>query len=387
MINKEQVEQFISDYERLAIPDLALLLSKKPDFPSEYIINQIQGRRIAKSKLPDWNHPGITFPDKRAMEQCSSSITGEYKGRQVVKGKSVVDLTGGLGVDTYYLGKQFREVLYVEANPTLFKISKNNLSILLPDKDCVFVNGTAEDFLNTTQTTFDLIYLDPDRRISGMKKGVKIEDCSPNVIDIEEQLLKKGKEILVKFSPLLDIKQALYQVKSIYKVTVISVNNDCKEVLLSLSKTKNTKVLISCINITNSGEEHFDFTFEKEENTQSDFSDPLKYVYEPNASILKAGGFKIIGAHYGLKKLAINSHFYTSNEKVTNFPGRVFEVVKVTNQIKELAKKANIISRNHPLTPEEIKKKGKLKDGGLDYILATRLHNNKPSYLLCKRES
>ena len=385
MINKAVIEQFIKENSHLDVPSLALQLSKKPELPSQYIINQIQGRKMAKIKLPEWDYSTIQFPDKRAMEQCSSSITGNYKATQVVKGHYFVDLTGGVGVDTYYLGKLFDEITYVEANPELFKISQANLRSLLKEKRLIFENESAENFLHKSKTRFDLIYLDPDRRAGGMKKGVKIEDCSPNLIEIEDQLIKLSKQVMVKFSPLLDIKQAIQQLKSITKVSVVSINNDCKELIFKLSNKKIESTIISCINFTQSGEEQFVFTYEDEEKVNNDFSNPLTYLYEPNASILKAGAFKSLGSHFGIKKIAINSHFYTSKEKVLDFPGRTFEVIKETNQIKGLSKKANIISRNHPLSAEEIKKKGKIKDGGTDYIIATRLQNNKPLFILCNR--
>ena len=385
MINKAVIEQFIKENSHLDVPSLALQLSKKPELPSQYIINQIQGRKMAKIKLPEWDYSNIQFPDKRAMEQCSSSITGNYKATQVVKGHYFVDLTGGMGVDTYYLGKLFDEITYVEANPELFKISQANLRSLLKEKRLIFENESAENFLLKSKTRFDLIYLDPDRRVGGLKKGVKIEDCSPNLIEIEDQLIKLSKQVMVKFSPLLDIKQAIQQLKSITKVSVVSINNDCKELIFKLSNKKIESTIISCINFTQSGEEQFVFTYEDEEKVNNDFSNPLTYLYEPNASILKAGAFKSLGSHFGIKKIAINSHFYTSKEKVLDFPGRTFEVIKETNQIKGLSKKANIISRNHPLSAEEIKKKGKIKDGGTDYIIATRLQNNKPLFILCNR--
>ena len=385
MINKEEVDQFIRKNSQLDKLTLALKLSKKPELPSEYIINQIQGRKIAHHKLPDWDNSNLIFPSKQAMEQCSSSTTAAHKSTLVNKGHKVVDLTGGFGVDTYYLSKGFQEVYYVEANDELFEISSNNLNLLIPNNKRTFVNDSAEAFLAEFADKFDLIYLDPDRRVDGIKKGVKIEDCSPNLIDLESKLLERSKQVLVKFSPLLDIKQALKQITSIDTVNIVSVNNDCKEVLFTLSKNKTDNVPINCINFTSSKEERFRFTFEEEENYNVDYSDPLKYIYEPNSAILKAGAFKSIAVQFNLKKLAINSHFYTSEELIQDFPGRCFELKTMSNQIKGLSKKANIISRNHPLTPDEIKKKGKIKDGGNDYIIATKLVNNKPVYLLCVR--
>lgn len=385
MINNQEINEFILDHLSHDAPSLALLLNKKPELPKEYIINQIIGKKIAALKLPDWKNSNLVYPDKQALEQCSSSITAAYKATLINHGKSFIDLTGGLGVDTYYLGKNFSETTYLEANANLFNISCHNLKQLLPEKTLYFENLKAEEFLSQTNSHYDLVYLDPDRRAGANKKGVKIEDCSPNLLAIQDELLKRSKVVLVKFSPLLDIKLALNQLRLVKKVIIVSVQNDCKEILFLLSNNIEVSVEISCINFTNSDKEYFNFTYEKEVNSTSNFSDPLPFIYEPNTSILKAGAFKYIGNHYNINKLAINSHFYTSNELILEFPGRIFELQFSTSQIKDLPKKANVISRNHPLKPEEIKKKGKIKDGGQLYILATRLSNNKPIYFVCNR--
>ncbi len=386
MINKQKVEEFISEHMPLDAPALALILSKRSDLPSDYIINQIQGRKIAKQKIPDWTIEGITYPPKQALEQCSSSITGKYKASLISNGIRFIDLTGGLGVDSYYLGDKFREVVYVEANSELFEISKQNLALLMPNKEKEFLNITAEAAIKEQSGNVDLIYIDPDRRASKSSKGVKISDCSPNVARMEQELLTLSAHVMVKFSPLLDIKQAMRELKNITAIHVVAVDNDCKEVLLELkgNQIKDSDVPISCINFTKNGPEQFYFSFDEEEQIQSSFSEPLKYLYEPNVSILKAGAFKSIAHKMKLGKLATNSHFYTSNDYISEFPGKRFKVISVSSRLKGITKKANIISRNHPLKPEEIRKKGKIKDGGNDFLIATRLIDNQPTYILCQ---
>ncbi len=385
MISSQEINEFILDHLSYDAPSLALLLNKKPELPREYIINQIIGKKIAAIKLPDWKNINLIYPNKQALEQCSSSVTAAYKAMLVDKGDSFIDLTGGLGVDTYYLSKKYKEATYVESNMNLFTVSRHNLKQLLPDEILHFKNLTAEEFIAQNNAHYDLVYLDPDRRVGVNKKGVKIEECSPNLLVIQDELLKRSNLIMVKFSPLLDIKRALSQLKSIKKVCIVSVHNECKEILFILSNNLDSSVEINCVNFMKKDTEHFNFSYEKEANSTSTISDPLHFIYEPNTSILKAGAFKSIGTYYTVNKLAISSHFYTSNEFILEFPGRIFELQFSTYQLKDLPKKANIISRNHPLKPEEIKKKGKIKDGGQLYILATRLSNNKPIYLVCNR--
>lgn len=355
------------------LSEIALLLSKHPELDKNFILNQINGLQKAKLKLPSfYQNKAIVYPVGLSMEQCSSEQTALFKS-QLVNGKTEVDLTGGFGVDAFFFSKQFLEVSYVEQNPELFEIVQHNFEVLNAPIQCY--QTSCEDFLSKNTKTFDLAYIDPSRRDEN-KRVFKLAECTPNVIELLPQLLKTAQQVLIKTSPFLDIKQTLSDLKLVSKVWIVSVQNDCKEVLYLVNKTTSSNPEIIAVNIAKNTST-FVFDYEKESTVFVDFSEPQTYLYEPNASVLKAGGFKSIAAQFGLNKLAVNTHLYTSNELITNFPGRVFKITNTLDynekSVKTLGlKKANIATRNFPDSIEQIKKKLKITDGGNNYLFATR---------------
>lgn len=355
------------------LSEIALLLSKHPELDKNFILNQINGLQKAKTKLPTFfENKQIFYPTVLSMEQCSSEQTALFKS-QLVNGKTAVDLTGGFGVDAFFFSKQFLEVSYVEQNQGLFEVVQHNFEVLNTPIQCY--QTSCEDFLDKNTKTFDLAYIDPSRRDEN-KRVFKLAECTPNVIELLPQLLKIAQQVLIKTSPLLDIKQTLSDLKSVSKVWIVSVQNDCKEVLYLVNKTADNNPEIIAVNIAKNTST-FAFDYEKESTVFVDFSEPQTYLYEPNASILKAGGFKSIATQFGLNKLAVNTHLYTSNELITNFPGRVFKITNTLDynekSVKTLGlKKANIATRNFPDSIEQIKKKLKITDGGNNYLFATR---------------
>jgi len=379
----KEIKAFIMAHKNDNVQSLALKLSKQSELPRQLILQQIQGLQIAKKKLPSWVQEDILFPAKVALEQCSSEITAQYKS-SIYSYTTFADLSGGFGVDTKHFADHSEKGVYVESYRELFELTSYNLSLFHPKKVDYF-NETAESFLEKNNAFFDLIYLDPDRRSDKHTKGVALADCTPNVIEIKDQLFEFGRVILIKVSPLIDIKTTIHQLKEVSRVDVISVNNECKEVLFTLEKETSKSIKIHTINFTKNELERFDFDLISEERSNNTYSLPKRYLFEPNSSILKAGGFKTIGDEFDLYKIAPNSHLYTSDILLNEFPGRIFEIVSVTSKIKRLPKKANIISRNHPFTPEQIKTKGKIKDGGDDYIIASSDLENNPIYIIAKR--
>lgn len=373
MHSKNQTSDFIQSNQNKPLSEIALLLSKHPELDKHFILNQINGLQKAKLKLPSfYQNKAIVYPIGLSMEQCSSEQTALFKS-QLVKGISVIDLTGGFGVDAYCFSKQFDKVSYVEQNQELFEVVQHNFKVLNAPIKCY--QTSCEDFLDKNTQLFDLAYIDPSRRDES-KRVFKLAECTPNVIELLPQLLKTAQQVLIKTSPLLDIKQTLSDLKSVSKVWIVSVQNDCKEVLYLVNKTADNNPEIIAVNIAKNTST-FAFDYEKESTVFVDFSEPQTYLYEPNASILKAGGFKSIATQFGLNKLAVNTHLYTSNELITNFPGRVFKITNTLDynekSVKTLGlKKANIATRNFPDSTEQIKKKLKLSDGGSNYIFATR---------------
>lgn len=377
-------KEFIQNNQHKPLSEIALLLSKHPELDKHFILNQINGFQKAKTKLPTfYENENIIYPVGLSMEQCSSEQTGLFKSK-LVQGKTVVDLTGGFGVDAYFFAKQFLEVSYVEQNAELFEIVQHNFKVLNAPVQCY--QTSCEDFLENNQQQFDLAYIDPSRR-DETKRVFKLTECTPNVIELLPQLLKTAKQIFIKTSPLLDIKQTLNDLQLVSKAWVVSVNNDCKEVLYLVESSKTISPEIVAVNLSKNTLT-FSFNYESEVNTSIDFSEPLSYLYEPNASVLKAGGFKSVAAQFGINKLAVNTHLYTSEKLVVDFPGRSFKINHTLEynekSFKVLGiKKANITTRNFTDSIEQIKKKLKLTDGGNDYIFATRISNDKPILIVC----
>ena len=350
--------------------DLHSLLLKKSPFPEvsmQELVQQIKGRKVAEKKFPFLNQENIIFPPNLNLEQASSQDTADFK-KQFFKGKKFVDLTCGFGIDAYFLSQNFEEITLIEKNTELLDIVKHNWEVL--GRKTKFINQKLEDFLKNNKEHFDLIYLDPARRDNHNRKVFLLEDLSPNIIEIQEQLSDISTEILIKLSPLIDIQHLVSSLKNICKIWIIAVKNEVKEVLVYLNKTENQPE-ISCINLQSS-EPEFHFNLDDEKHCQSEFSAPKKYIYIPNNSVLKSGAFNLVSEKFGLKKLHQNTHIYTSEEKIEHFPGRIFETEEINSKAIKKGEQFNIITKNFPLKPEEIKKKYKIKDGGNQYLIAVK---------------
>jgi len=376
---------FIKANNKKSVAEIALLLSKKPELDSSFILAQINGIQKAKNKLPVfYNTPNIIYPSKLSMEQCSSEKTGLFKS-QLIEGGHLIDLTGGFGIDSYYFAKKFKKITYVEQNQELFEVVQPNFD-LLEVSNIELVNAAAEEFLKTINKKVDVVYIDPSRRNEN-QRVFKLNECTPNIIELIPAILKIADKILVKTAPLLDIKQSLKDLKHVSKVWVVSVDNDCKEILYLLEKRNIEEPIINTINLAKTVQE-FQFNFQEENDANSCYSEPLNYLYEPNASILKAGAFDSVCEEYDLEKLAPNSHLYTSKELIENFPGRIFKIENLLPyQSKYFTKlgipKANVSCRNFKDNPEQVKKKLKLKDGGDTYLFATTDVICKPIIIIC----
>ena len=358
-----------------------LLLKKSPfsDVTMQEIVQQIKGRKTAEKKFPFLTKEGIVFPPNLNLEQASSQSTAEYKS-QTLSGKSFLDLTCGFGIDAYFLSKNFDEVTLIEQNSKLISIVENNWKTL--GRKANFINENLEIFLESLRdpqidnfNKFDVVYLDPARRDQQNKKKFLLEDLSPNLLEIEEKLHSISDKIIVKLSPLIDISYLISELKNISEIQIIAVRNEVKELLLIIDKQDASfelqDVSIRCVNLE-SEEPEFLFKFNDEKSSNSEFSESSNFLYIPNNSILKAGAFNIISEKFGLKKLHPNTHFYTSENKIENFPGRVLEIEKIDAKDLKKGEKYNIVSKNYPLKPEEIKKKYKLNDGGNHYLIFTQ---------------
>lgn len=356
-------------------------------------IAQIEARQKARLKLPTWYaEPRLVFPPAVSVEQSSSELTGNYKA-SLVRNKNLIDATGGMGIDTYFFAKTCLSVTYVEQKEILVQCARYNFE-LLQTQNIRCIHGNSLDFLRQLPSSTDVIYLDPARRAADNRRVVGLRDCEPDVVAHLPLFLEKAKHILIKAAPLLDLKQTLNDLPNISKIHVVAVENECKELLLEIEQDENSSknYLIKTINFKNDGSlQVYDFQWNNEANLAVKLSNPLRYVYEPNAAILKAGAFKSIANSFDLAKIAPHSHLYTSDHLIEDFPGRIFEVNALLKaDSKALAPylpdgKANLTIRNFPTTTDELRKKLKLKDGGDVYILATTLSNGDKRLLVCKK--
>ena len=372
------------------VQDLALQRNKYKHLSDDewrWFLQQVEGRERTADKLPsfaaieDW-----WYPVRLSCEQCSSELAARYKA-SLVSGDRMVDLTGGYGVDTYFLSEQFQQTDYVEQNAELCRIATHNFA--LANKPATIHNTSAEAFLFSSshgKAGYDLIFLDPARRDSHGGKVFRLEDCTPNVVELLPVLLQHSKRLMIKLSPMLDLTQAVNALSQVtWNIHVVAIKNEVKEVLLLSGGTGQ----ITSIDLAKK-EQAFVFTREEEQKAQTQMVHGTlpdgTWIYEPNAAILKAGAYKLVGERFGLHKLDANTHLYTSENLVENFPGRVWIVMEFASSLtkrKEI-KQANVLVRNYPLTAEQLKKKLHLHDGGTEYIIGCRV-NGKPTVFLAER--
>lgn len=384
------IQQFIREHERDDPYQLALQAHRYPEYPIPAIAEQLQARQKARGKLPEWYATkGIIFPPVLSMEQCSSQVTAQYK-QSLVQGERLVDLTGGTGVDTYYLSQAFAQTDYVEQDATLADTARHNFSVL--GADSIRVHPVAaEAFLPTISEPVDCIYLDPARRDMHGSKVFRLADSQPNVLVLRDILLTKAKSVLLKTAPLLDIQATVQDLAYVTQVHVVAVNNEVKEVLYQLAQEAVAEPEIVAVNLRADAEERFSFYRSQEAQATITYSEPLRYLYEPNAALMKAGAFKSIAAHYHLHKLHPNTHLYTSEQLVPNFPGRTFVCQVVVPYQKKAVRQhltqpqANITTRNFPDSVATVRKKLGLKDGGDTYLFAAQLVNEKYSVIVVQK--
>lgn len=394
MILSPEFLSFCEEHEDDNIYELSLQHKNNHNIDIQSAIQQIKGRQIAKHKLPSWYAvENITYPIHLSLEQASSEKTAHYKQSLVTGGETMIDLTGGLGVDISFLSAKYNKAIYVEQQEELTTLAKHNFQALgLHNIDVI--NSDSNEYLRELNSQVDLIYIDPARRDNSGHKIVMIEDCVPNLLEIQNELRSKAKRVMIKLSPMLDISLALSKLGCISFVHIVSVDNECKELLFLMEKDKVTSdVQFHCVNIGKQQTDSFSYMQKEEVQATSNFTSDLGiYLYEPNASVMKSGAFKLIGQRFGLKKLQINSHLYTSNIMEEGFPGRKFKINRVSSFGKKELKqalneidKANISVRNFPMSVEALRKKLKVAEGGTDYIFATTLEDNQKVLIICER--
>lgn len=386
-MNKE-TRQFIIDHTSDDIHKLLLQGRHSNLVDFDLAIRQIAGRQKVKYKVPTFfANENILYPIQLSLEQSSSELTAQYKA-SLCSGGTLIDLTGGFGVDCFFMSNRFDKTLYVEKNNDLCKLARHNFNILNRPQIEV-INSLTEDFIPAIESA-NWIYIDPARRNKAGNKVVLLSDCEPDISKLSAILLEKSGNIMVKLSPMIDISSVINELKNVNEVHVISIENECKEVVLILQKQNATNIRIKAVNlIKEKRDQLFEFNIEEEKNADLTIaSDIENYLYEPNAAIMKSGAFKLICSTFNIKKLHKHTHLYTSESLIKDFPGRIFKISKIWEKKKDEAKKitqANISTRNYPLKAEELRKKLKIKDGGYIYLFACTIHNDKKVIIECKK--
>ncbi|MBR3710312.1 MAG: SAM-dependent methyltransferase [Bacteroidales bacterium] len=366
-------KQFIAEHLNDDVRELALKYSNaKVDMA--LALRQIEARQILRKKVPSWSdNEDLLFPAHLSIEQCSSEDTARYKA-SLLQGQTFVDLTGGLGVDCFFISQNFQHTDYVEQNAELCALAEHNLSNPL-----IIHNESAEEYL-THCSPVDVIFLDPARRDAHGRKTVSIADCTPNVLELQNLLLQKARLVMLKLSPMLDISKALKELHCVQEVHVVAVANECKELLFLLEPDFEGEPTFTCVNLQ-TDQPSVRFTAEEEHSCHAAFNEVVsRYLYEPNAALMKGGCFKLLTQRYGVQKLHRNSHLYTSDRLIHDFPGRVFMVEgwasfnkKIRQTLLSGVKKASIATRNFPLSVAELRKTLKIADGDELFLFATTL--------------
>ena len=432
----QATQDFIRQHQDEDVRQLAFLGSKNPEVDMPFALDQIRGRKMARAKLPRWaNIDGIIYPPHISMEQCSSESTALYKAElaarllgfpasslssssfsseyEKVSEEEIgfVDLTGGFGVDFSYIAARLgMKSMYVERQAHLCDAAKENFE-RLGLKNAIVKNGDGIEVLHSFHSkkkdaasaddslgiTYDqprsllktnlglkIIFIDPARRDDAGNKVVSLKDCTPDVTVLQEEMLLKADYVIIKLSPMLDWHRAISELSHVREVHVISVNNECKELLLVLSaRNMGENLRIYCINDAQSFVcDELDMESSSVKIAPSTLEE-MQYLYEPNASLMKAGCFGVLSERYDARMLSKNSHLFVSREPIAVFPGRSFRIIAVSSfNKKELKRhlsgitKANIATRNFPLSVAELRKRLKLKDGGETYIFATTLSDD-----------
>ena len=392
--------QFIIDHDGEDVTRFLLSPGKFPDVDIPLAARCIEARRKIKSKIPAfWDEPSLLYPDTLALEQCSSQASAEYKGSLIPEGATVADLTGGLGVDSFFLSQRGSELHYYERKPHLAEAAAANFATLgAKNIHCHTAELTLSDISSPDFPKVDIIFIDPARRDKSGGRVYSVADCEPNLIEWRAPLLAKADVILAKISPMADISQVLRELPGVSEVHIISVDHECKELLLRITAEEVIEPRIITVNITKEGVQHFEFTGQEEATAEAAYIEPctiVKYcqeecfLYEPNKSISKGGAFKLASQRFGICKVSPATHLYFSEGIKSDFPGKCFRIIegapfnkRTLGEWKKKYPRASVSAKNFPLTSEELAKRLCVKEDDRLHIFGfTAIGGEK--YLFC----
>lgn len=391
-----EMSSFLREHEEDDTTRLLLSASRYPGIDVRWAVEQLESRRQLRYKLPEW----YALADRLIMggripaEQCSSEQTARYK-RHLVRGERLCDLTGGMGVDCYYMSEGLQQAIYTERQPHLCEAARHNFEVL----GAHHIEVREGESFQLGIPDVDTLYLDPARRAQDGSRVYDLTDCEPDVVLWQNELMKHCKRLIVKVSPMVDITRAVAQMQGVSEVHVVAVRNECKEVLLVIdgdTEVENVSPMVYCVDFRTQDEVRFSYRL-MEEIQASPSSLPLAlntgcYLYEPDVALLKAGAFRLLSMRYGVQQVEANSHLYVSTDLQRDFPGRIFSIQEVMDFSGKMIKKlkmscpqANISTRNFPLSADELRKRSGIRDGGECYLFGTKVNGLGAKLLMCRK--
>ncbi len=390
-----ELRDFIHEHINDDTAELLLAARKYPDIDVPFVVEQIEARRRLKGKLPEWyENKDIIMGGRVPAEQCSSELTARYK-QSIVKGESLCDMTGGMGVDFWYMSEGMERAIYTERNEELCSIAKHNFQVLQTLRPEYVIR--CGDGRELPIPSVDIIYLDPARRAGDGSRVYAMEDCEPNIVEWQDELLKHAKMVLVKLSPMVDLTDVLRKLKGVKELHIVGVKNECKEVLVKAHAFDDSVcagcVEVHCVDFLTSGKIEYVFSLLGGMEISLTDGGVKRYLYEPDVTLMKAGAFGSLCARYPVWQLDVDTHLMTSDEWIPEFPGRVFEVEemipfssKVLKRLKKEIPHANIAVRNFVMTADELRKKTGIKDGGEVYLFGAKVKDVGQMLLKCRKK-
>lgn len=390
-----ELRDFIHEHINDDTAELLLAARKYPDIDVPFVVEQIEARRRLKGKLPEWyENKDIIMGGRVPAEQCSSEQTARYK-QSIVKGESLCDMTGGMGVDFWYMSEGMERAIYTERNEELCSIAKHNFQVLQTLRPEYVIR--CGDGRELPIPSVDIIYLDPARRAGDGSRVYAMEDCEPNIVEWQDELLKHAKMVLVKLSPMVDLTDVLRKLKGVKELHIVGVKNECKEVLVKAHSFDDSVcagcVEVHCVDFLTSGKIEYVFSLLGGMEISLTDGGVKRHLYEPDVTLMKAGAFGSLCARYPVWQLDVDTHLMTSDEWIPEFPGRVFEVEemipfssKVLKRLKKEIPHANIAVRNFVMTADELRKKTGIKDGGEVYLFGAKVKDMGQMLLICRKK-
>lgn len=390
-----ELRDFIHEHINDDTAELLLAARKYPDIDVPFVVEQIEARRRLKGKLPEWyENKDIIMGGRVPAEQCSSELTARYK-QSIVKGESLCDMTGGMGVDFWYMSEGMERAIYTERNEELCSIANHNFQVLQTLRPEYVIR--CGDGRELPIPSVDIIYLDPARRACDGSRVYAMEDCEPNIVEWQDELLKHAKMVLVKLSPMVDLTDVLRKLKGVKELHIVGVKNECKEVLVKAHAFDDSAcagcVEVHCVDFLTSGKIEYVFSLLGGMEISLTDGGVKRHLYEPDVTLMKAGAFGSLCARYPVWQLDVDTHLMTSDEWIPEFPGRVFEVEemipfssKVLKRLKKEIPQANIAVRNFVMTADELRKKTGIKDGGEVYLFGAKVKDMGQMLLICRKK-